>query len=216
MSIPKTDNKFGIRLVIVGVAVLMLVALIAQFFSRTATAKKEAYINDSKKEAEQPRPKVYDDMPQGWSRETFEAEPNASMPPISQPVSAQKQDRDIVVRPSEALDNEDFKAVDFESESKLPADCFPRDRLTTEDLLPKDAANSKWAQVNPAGQGDVKDQNFLNAGFHIGTNTVGQSLRNANYQLRSDPPNPRMQVSPWNQTTIEYDLGRRAFEIGEC
>ena len=98
--------------------------------------------------------------------------------------------------------------------AEQPNDCYPRDRLTADDLLPKDAANSKWAQVNPAGQGDVKDQNFLTAGYLVGINTVGSSLRNANLQLRSDPPNPQMNVSPWNQTTIEPDLNHRPLEIG--
>uniref|UniRef100_A0A6C0CQT9 Minor capsid protein P11 C-terminal conserved region domain-containing protein n=1 Tax=viral metagenome TaxID=1070528 RepID=A0A6C0CQT9_9ZZZZ len=94
------------------------------------------------------------------------------------------------------------------------ASCFPRDRLTAEDLLPKDAANSKWAQMNPMGQGDVRDQNFLTAGYHIGINTQGQSLRNANYQLRSEPANPQMPVSPWNIATIEPDINRKPLEIG--
>lgn len=92
--------------------------------------------------------------------------------------------------------------------------CYPRDRLTAEDLLPKDAANSKWAQLNPSGQGDVQDQNFLTAGYHVGVNTQGQSLRNANYQLRSEPANPQQAVSPWNIATIEPDVNRRALEIG--
>ena len=51
-------------------------------------------------------------------------------------------------------------------------------------------------------------------GHHIGINTVGQSLRNANRQLRSEPPNPQVKVSPWNQTTIEADTNRRPMEIG--
>lgn len=92
--------------------------------------------------------------------------------------------------------------------------CFPRDRLSAEDLLPKDAANSKWAKMNPMGQGDVSDQNFLTAGYHIGVNTQGQSLRNANYQLRSEPANPQTPVSPWNIATIEPDLNRQPLEIG--
>jgi len=92
--------------------------------------------------------------------------------------------------------------------------CFPRDRLTAEDLLPKDSANSRWAQMNPAGQGDVQDQNFLTAGYHVGVNTQGQSLRNANWQLRSEPANPQMAVSPWNIATIEPDMNRKALEIG--
>ena len=110
----------------------------------------------------------------------------------------------------------DFNAVAGGSALTASPDavCFPRDRLTGEDLLPKDAANTKWAQMNPAGQGDVRDQNFLTAGYHIGVNTVGQTRRNANYQLRSDPPNPQVPVSPWNISTIEPDLNRRPLEIG--
>ena len=97
--------------------------------------------------------------------------------------------------------------------NQLPNDCYPKDQLTPKDLLPQDP-NSKWAQVNPAGQGEVGDQNFLNAGHHMGINTVGQTLRNANLQLRSEPPNPQVKVSPWGQTTIEPDSNRRAMEIG--
>ena len=70
-----------------------------------------------------------------------------------------------------------------------------------------------WAQVNPSGQGSLADQNFLTSGFHIGINTVGQSLRNANRQIRSEPLNPQVKVSPWLQTTIEPDINRRPLEI---
>lgn len=94
-----------------------------------------------------------------------------------------------------------------------PKDCFPKDQLTPQELLPADA-NSTWAQVVPAGQGSVGDQNFLNAGYHVGINTVGQTLRNANLQLRSEPPNPQVKVSPWLQSTIEPDTNRRGMEIG--
>jgi len=100
------------------------------------------------------------------------------------------------------------------SDKAQPNDCYPRDRLTAADLLPSDAVDSTWAKVNPAGQGDIKDQNFLTAGHHVGINTVGSTLRNANLQLRSDPVNPQLNVSPWNQTTIEPDSNHRALEIG--
>ena len=96
--------------------------------------------------------------------------------------------------------------------STLPSECYPKEVLTSADLLPQDA-NSLYAQVAPSGQGSLQDQNFLTAGFHIGINTVGQTLRNANRQLRSEPPNPQVVVSPWLQTTIEPDLNRRPLEI---
>jgi len=118
---------------------------------------------------------------------------------------------------SDPQGNEVFNPVTMGSATGAIApapSCFPRDRLTAEELLPKDAANSRWAQMNPMGQGDVRDQNFLTAGYHVGVNTQGQSLRNANYQLRSEPANPQMPVSPWNIATIEPDNNRKPLEIG--
>ena len=93
-----------------------------------------------------------------------------------------------------------------------PAGCYPRDQLTPSELLPKDQ-NSVWAEQNPMGPGSLKGKNFLSAGALIGVNTVGQSLRNANLQLRSEPPNPQVPVSIFNQSTIAPDTNRRPLEI---
>ena len=128
---------------------------------------------------------------------------------------------DSVVKPAEDTEddadaNESAQTIgsdDGSTSSSIPKDCFPKDQLTPQELLPADA-NSTWAQVVPAGQGSVGDQNFLNAGFHVGINTVGQTLRNANLQLRSEPPNPQVKVSPWLQSTIEPDTNRKPREIG--
>jgi hypothetical protein len=83
------------------------------------------------------------------------------------------------------------------------------------DLLPKDS-NSKWAALNPTSMnsGDILMPDLLQAGYHIGLDTIGQSLRNANLQLRSDPVISRSDVGPWNQSTIEPDLARVPLEIG--
>lgn len=89
-------------------------------------------------------------------------------------------------------------------------------QLTAEDLLPANDEADIWAETNPEGEGNVADKNFLTAGHHIGVDTVGQSLRNANYGLRSEPPNPREVVSPWMNTTIDADTNRRPLEIGGC
>ncbi len=118
------------------------------------------------------------------------------------------------VEPSEPLTNEDYRGVDYSGQT-LPNDCFPKDKLTAEDLLPSDAANTKWAQVNPAGQGSVKDQNFLQAGYHVGLNTTQGTMKNANLQLRSEPAAPQVNVSPWLNSSYSPDLMRRPLEIGE-
>ena len=101
----------------------------------------------------------------------------------------------------------------FKTSNAVPDQCYPKDILSADDLLPM-SKDSTWAQSVPAGQGSLTDQNFLNAGYHLGVNTVGQSLRNANRQIRSDPPCPRRKVSPWLQSTIEPDTNRKALEIG--
>jgi hypothetical protein len=109
----------------------------------------------------------------------------------------------------------DYYSVDKNYEEQRNESNFPKEQLNADDLLPKDNA-SLWAQSNPEGEGSLKDRNFLQSGYHIGINTVGQTLRNANQQLRSDPPCPQVKVSPWLQTTIEPDLGRKPMEIGGC
>ncbi len=96
--------------------------------------------------------------------------------------------------------------------AEAPAGCYPRDQLTPSELLPKDM-NSVWAEQNPMGPGSLKGKNFLSAGALIGVNTVGQSLRNANLQIRSEPPNPQVPVSIFLQSTIGPDISHRSLEI---
>ena len=109
----------------------------------------------------------------------------------------------------------DYLSMDKNFEEERNDTNFPKQQLSADELLPSDNS-SLWAQVNPAGEGSLKDRNFLQSGYHIGINTVGQTLRNANQQLRSEPPNPQVKVSPWLQSTIEPDVGRKPMEIGGC
>jgi hypothetical protein len=86
---------------------------------------------------------------------------------------------------------------------------------TPSDLLPVDQ-NSQWATLNPGmvTNGGVAMPDLLQAGYHIGLDTIGQTLRNPNYQLRSDPIIPKQDIGPWDQSTIEPDLGRVPLEVG--
>lgn len=83
------------------------------------------------------------------------------------------------------------------------------------DLLPNDH-NSQWAALNPVAmnQGSIAMPDLLQAGYHIGLDTIGQTLRNANLQLRSDPIIPKQDVGPWQNSTIEPDLARTPLELG--
>jgi hypothetical protein len=90
----------------------------------------------------------------------------------------------------------------------LAPSCNGGDKVNPMDLLPKDK-NSEWAKLNPHGSGELADVNLLKSGHHIGVNTVNNTMRNANLQIRSEPPNPQGHVGPWNQTTMEPDLQRK-------
>ena len=80
------------------------------------------------------------------------------------------------------------------------------------DLLPNDS-NSEWARLNPSGQGDISQVTTLEAGHHLGM--TAQVLRNANLQLRSDPPIPQgASTGPFNQPTISADINRVTLELG--
>lgn len=92
-----------------------------------------------------------------------------------------------------------------------PAGCYARQTLSPAELLPADP-NGVWAAANPQGSGDIQGKNFLSAGALIGVNTIGSSLRNANLQIRAEPPNPQAYCGPWLQSTIEPDLSRRPLE----
>lgn len=84
------------------------------------------------------------------------------------------------------------------------------------DLLPVDQ-NGEWSALNPnsMNKGDVLMPDLLQAGYHIGLDTIGQTLRNPNLQLRSDPLIQKVDIGPWNQSTIEADVGRVPLEIGQ-
>ena len=95
----------------------------------------------------------------------------------------------------------------------LPPSCSRQSNTNPADLLPNDAS-SEFARLNPRGADDLANVNLLQAGYHAGINTVGGSLRNANLQVRSEPPNPQTKVSPWMNSTIDPDLMRVPLELG--
>jgi hypothetical protein len=87
--------------------------------------------------------------------------------------------------------------------------------IKPEDLLPKlgnSREENQFAQLHPVGQGDVQGVNFLDAGSLIGQTT--SLMRNANHQLRADPPIEKKNVSPWMMSTITADTATRGLEIG--
>jgi len=111
-------------------------------------------------------------------------------------------------------DDSSFMQVSGVNTTTPKSGCNTPAMIDPSELLPRDV-NSEWSNVNPASN-DLKNVNMLNSDQLIGINTVGSSLRNANYQIRSEPTNPRVNVGPWNASTIDSDSFRRPLEIGGC
>jgi hypothetical protein len=75
-------------------------------------------------------------------------------------------------------------------------------------LLPREVASAEdFGQFAP--EDILAGQNFLEPRKQIGfPETVGGALRNANQQIRKDPPNPK-EPFVWNNSTIVPDLMQR-------
>jgi hypothetical protein len=88
-------------------------------------------------------------------------------------------------------------------------------QLTTSDLLPVYDDANDFAKQNPVSK-LLSSQNYLQAGFHSGINTVIQSNKIPYLDLRSCPPIPKQEVGPWQQSSFEQSAGsqRRFMEIG--
>ena len=144
-----------------------------------------------------------DDTPNG----NGVAQPMAQ--PMAQP-SVQAAAQGVVA--SEELGNEMNMPVS--GIKTAPTSCYPQNTLGPGDLLP--SGESKQIQdfnnTYPVGEGILKGVNFLDAGFHVGVNTIGQSLRNANLNIRAEPQNPQVKVSPWQNSTIAPDLSRKSLD----
>lgn len=79
-------------------------------------------------------------------------------------------------------------------------------------LLPKaDPQFKNWSDLAPVGP-MVGQTMMLDPVKIIGYDTVSNHLRNASWDLRKEPPCPTRAVSPWINSTIGPDLGRKPLE----
>ena len=82
--------------------------------------------------------------------------------------------------------------------------CEPEDLFDVDKYLPQEV-NDDWFEVQPEPI-SVKNRHLINISKPIGVNTIGTSLRNASYDIRGTPANPKFVVSPWLQSSIEPDV----------
>ena len=214
MADMNVDTHMIFRTILIIIAASVLFALIHYYNTKVSTVGAA------------PAPSPALSKTERFYREGFAANPQAYEVPSEPPKQVQESQRMLSgstpadeIMPSDENHQTSYRPVDFTGR-KLPNDCFPKDRATAEDLLPKDAANLKWSVVNPAGQGDVANANFLQASALQGINSTLGSMKNANLQLRSDPVIPSNGANwPIMMSTIPRNsaMQRKPLDIaGDC
>ena len=91
-------------------------------------------------------------------------------------------------------------------------------KLTAKDLLPVESKDD-WFDMpyDKKQMMRIENENLLagsSTQARIGIDTQGQTLKNASHDLRAAPPNPKFNIGPWNNSTIEPDLMRVPLELG--
>jgi len=76
------------------------------------------------------------------------------------------------------------------------------DKFNAGELLPKEE-NKDWFEDVQAVK--VKNRHLINIYRPVAVNTISGSNRNASYDIRGAPANPRTVVSPWLMSSIEAD-----------
>ena len=81
--------------------------------------------------------------------------------------------------------------------------------MNSENYLPQQTTND-WFNVleEPTS---IKNRHLITASKLIGVNTIGTSKRNASRDLRGNIPAPKIQVSPWNNSSIDPDMNIRSW-----
>jgi hypothetical protein len=118
---------------------------------------------------------------------------------VGSSVSFQEQVSDI-----EPL-NMDFSGADISGMSE-PVE--GRGDIVPIELLPNNDAAAIFAQENPSGTGNVQNVALLAAGFNIGMDTRGGTLKNPSLDIRPEPHIPKEYVGPFYQSSYEPDLYR--------
>jgi hypothetical protein len=132
-------------------------------------------------------------------------QPLVSQPLVSQPRVTQAELSSIA---SPVLET----SVQQEQVEKIVAGSS---QLSAGDLLPMYDDANDFAKQNPVSK-LLQEQNFLQAGYHMGINTVIQSNKIPYLDIRSCPPIPKQEVGPFNNSSFEQPAGsnRRFLEIG--
>jgi hypothetical protein len=103
---------------------------------------------------------------------------------------------------------DDYDARDFSYKKKRFTKRTPDDVKELFDvnkMLPQEVEED-WFDVEPLlTTKKIRGTHLIHPKVHMGVNTVASTLRNGTHDIRGDIPNPKINVSPWLNSTIEPD-----------
>jgi len=129
-------------------------------------------------------------------------------------VSGPLSDGGPMATPSHSKGGNAQPSEGLQSRKAAGQSAYTETHLASDELLPKGGLGASWAAVNPSSMGDLKGQNFLDAGYHTNTAVAGvsQTNRNASWDVRSENPNPQVKVGPFLNSTIEANPFKRGLD----
>lgn len=128
------DNKYLLKIGLISIAGLVLIYLINVYFNKQKLSQENFNNLNYEIKEKEPDNEIKNQQP---SVENNTIEPNDTVQNYGKYNSTN----------------------DPNNLNTYPNDCFPKDKLSPQELLPTDNDN-KWAQVNPKVQGELGDQNF--------------------------------------------------------
>lgn len=87
-------------------------------------------------------------------------------------------------------------------------DLTTEDIFRAEDYLAKETNNDWFETVQEPVA--IRNRHLINVTRPIGVSTISGSLRNPSYDIRGSIPNPKLNPSPWLQSTIEPDINLKS------
>jgi len=228
----KTDN-FSVILIVAGLAIGIFYLLKPSSSNFTNAKPKPVNrnnrpVNNSRKLRENianvddnlmPSNPVGNDLP---VNPATQGEPAGSIPPsVITSAELNKQFptgsfKPLLLTPSDSVtpSSMDLNSADVNNNYTLGVDqnlANPsgREMQTSAELRPQQM-NDGWfkSPYDRDSQLTIENGNLLasaTAQAKIGIDTIGQSLRNASYDIRGNVAIPKMDIGPFNNSTIEYD-----------
>ncbi|AGC01858.1 hypothetical protein H012_gp605 [Acanthamoeba polyphaga moumouvirus] len=107
------------------------------------------------------------------------------------------------------IDPRDFCYKKNKFTKRTPDDI--KDLFNVNKMLPQEIEDD-WFDVEPLQcTKKIKGTHLIHPKVHMGINTVGSSLKNGSHDIRGDIPNPKINVSPFLNSTIEPDTNIKGF-----